>query len=202
MTFSQSFTLVRTEQLTRCRPSFATVFFLFLLNRTPRLCCSGTQMLDRNRALGRDWIPGRGRYPFRHRDRAARFCLNIPDDRNRDRRVFIGQNQDKRSQIRKDCDGQDTNWPIVGCLSSEVLNQLLLSFFKFTGQNICLNGIKKFPTLKDRMIRVVSTLFCLTEIWELFWLSVTESADSEPLPLSSPMRSGDNIWEYKSISLC
>ena len=35
LTFSQSFTLVRTVQLTRCQPSFATVFFLFLLNRHP-----------------------------------------------------------------------------------------------------------------------------------------------------------------------
>ena len=33
--------------------------------------------------------------------------------------------------------------------SLEVLNQLLLSFFKFTGQNISLNGIKKFLTLKS-----------------------------------------------------
>ena len=69
-----------------------------------------------------DWIPGRGRYPFGHHDRIweARFCLNIPDDRNRDRRVFIGQSQDKGSQIRKDCDGPDKNWPIVGCSSSEL----------------------------------------------------------------------------------
>ena len=60
---------------------------------------------------------------FGHRDRAATFCLNIPDDHNRDRRVFIGQNQDKRFQIGNDCDRQDTNRPIGRCSSSEVLNQ-------------------------------------------------------------------------------
>ena len=96
-----------------------------------------------------DWFPGRGQYAFGHRKLAARFCLNIPDDSNRDSRVFNGLRQDKRLQICKDCDGQDINWPIVGCSSSEELNQLLLSFFKFTGQNISLNGIKKFLTLKS-----------------------------------------------------
>ena len=57
-----------------------------------------------------------------------------------------GQRQDKRFQIRKDCAGPETNWPIVGCSSAEVLNQLQLSFFEFTGQNIGLNGIMKSST--------------------------------------------------------
>ena len=45
---------------------------------------------------------GRGRYPFGHPRLGARFCLNIPYDRNGDRRIFIGQSQYKRFQIGKD----------------------------------------------------------------------------------------------------
>ena len=63
--------------------------------------------------------------------------------------VFIGQSQDKLFQIGNDCDKQDTNWPIWRCSSSEVLNQPPLPVFEFTGQNICLNGIKKSPTHKS-----------------------------------------------------
>ena len=47
----------------------------------------------------------------------------------------------------KDCDGQHSNWSIGCCSSSEVLNQP----FEFTGQNICLNGIKTIPTHKFSM---------------------------------------------------
>ena len=60
-----------------------------------------------------------------------------------------GLSQDKRFQIRKDCDGPDTYWTFVGGSSSEVLNQVPISFLKLTGQNVGLNGIKKFQTLKS-----------------------------------------------------
>ena len=53
-----------------------------------------------------------------------------------------------------------------------------------------------------KLLKVLSTLFRLTKIWELFWFSVTKSEDSEPLPLSSPMSSRDNMWQQKSITLC
>ena len=79
--------------------------------------------------------------PFGHHRLGARFCLNIPYDCNGDRRIFIGQSQDKRFQIGNDCDRQDTSWPIGRCSSSEVLNQPLLPVFEFTCQIICLNGI-------------------------------------------------------------
>ena len=54
------------------------------------------------------------------------------------------QSQNKRFQIGKDCDQQHTNWPIGCCSVSEVINQQPLPALEFTGQNISLNGIKKF----------------------------------------------------------
>ena len=88
-----------------------------------------------------DWFPGRRLYPIGHRSLAAKICLNIPDDCNRDSRVFIGQSQDKRFQIGKNCDWQHIN-RLIGCCSDlEVLNQPLLPVFEFTCQIICLNGI-------------------------------------------------------------
>ena len=51
-------------------------------------------------------------------------------------------------------------------------------FFKSTGQNIGLNGIKKLQLLK-----FLYSGFVLTGIWELYWLSAMESDDPELLAL-------------------
>ena len=41
--------------------------------------------------------------------------------------------------------------PVASGSSLEVLNQSPLPGFEFTGQNICLNGIKKFPSHKSSL---------------------------------------------------
>ena len=69
----------------------------------------------------------------------------IPNNRNRDRRIFKGLNQDKGFHIGKGCDGHDTNWPIRCCSGSEVLNQPL-PVFAFTDQH---NGIEWYQEISN-----------------------------------------------------
>ena len=95
-----------------------------------------------------DGLPGRGRYPVRHRPLSATFGLNIPDDLNGnglDLLLFI---IDTFVQIGKNYERLDRGWPFRCCSSLEVLDQLLFPFIEVDVQNICLNYVLEHPTIE------------------------------------------------------
>jgi len=95
-----------------------------------------------------DGLPGRGRYPVRHRPLSATFGLNIPDDLNGNGLDLLLFSIDTFVQIGKNYERLDRGWPFRCGSSLEVLDQLLFPFTEVDVQNICLNYVLERPTIE------------------------------------------------------
>jgi len=95
-----------------------------------------------------DGLPGRGRYPVRHRPLSATFGLNIPDDLNGNVLDLLLFSINTFVQIGKNYERLDRGWPFRCGSSLEVLDQLLFPFTEVDVQNICLNYVLERPTIE------------------------------------------------------